>query len=75
MQPPDCVWLWVCCGWQAQPLHDLYRDEVLLAPAIDNELQRGTLYPHLGMEEALPLALLLTVGFPPVLDMGGDFEE
>jgi hypothetical protein len=43
------------CGWQAQPLHNLYRDEVLLAPAVDNELQRGTLYPHLGMEETLYL--------------------
>ena len=55
MQPPDGVWLWVCCGQQAQPLHDLYQDEVLLAPAVDNELQRGTLYPHLGMEETLYL--------------------
>jgi hypothetical protein len=55
VQPPDGVWLWVCCGRQAQLLHDLYRDEVLLAPAIDNELQRGTLYPHLGMEETLCL--------------------
>jgi hypothetical protein len=33
----------------------LYRDEVLLAPTVDNELQRGTLYPHLGMEEMLSL--------------------
>jgi hypothetical protein len=55
VQPPDGVWLWVCCGRQSQPLHDLYRDEVLLAPAVDNELQRGTLYPHLGMEETLHL--------------------
>ena len=55
MQPPDGVWLWVCYGQQAQPLHDLYRDEVLLAPVVDNELQRGTLYPYLGMEETLCL--------------------
>ena len=55
VQPPDGVWLWVFFGRQAQLLHDLYLDEVLLAPAVYNELQRGTLYPHLGMEETLCL--------------------
>ena len=29
--------------------------EVLLALAVENNLQRGTLYPHLGMEEVLCL--------------------
>jgi len=55
VQPPDGVWLWVCCGRQAHLLHEIYRDEVLLAPTVDNELQQGTLYPHLGMEETLRL--------------------
>ena len=45
----------MCCGRQAQPLHDLYQDEVLLAPAVNNELQWATLYQYLGMEEALHL--------------------
>jgi hypothetical protein len=40
-------------------LHDLYRDEVLLAPVVDNELEQGTLYPHLGMEETLHLLWIL----------------
>jgi hypothetical protein len=26
-----------------------------MAPTVDNELQQGTLYPHLGMEETLCL--------------------
>jgi hypothetical protein len=24
VQPPNGVWLWVCCGQQAQPFHELY---------------------------------------------------
>jgi hypothetical protein len=55
VKPPDGVWLWVCYGRQAQPLHDLYGDEFVPAPVVDNELQWGTLYPHLGMEEMLCL--------------------
>jgi hypothetical protein len=53
---------------QAKPLHDLYRDEVLLAPAVDNELQQGTLYPHLGMEEML---CLLWIFWFLLLDLHG----
>ena len=47
--------MWVSCGRQAQPLHGIYRNEVLLAPIVDNELYRGALYPHLGVEETFLL--------------------
>ena len=51
VKPPDGVWMWVSYDRQAQPLHGICGNEVLLAPILDNELYRGALYPHLGVEE------------------------
>ena len=55
LKPPNVVWLWLWCCRQSQLFDDLCWDEVLLASAINNKMQRGPLHPHLWMKKALPL--------------------
>ena len=53
-KPADGVGMQVRCHWQVQLLNDLCWNQVLLTTAIDNEMKRRPLDPHLRVKEAFP---------------------